>query len=306
VDSSGKETPLEEGPTPRPVYASRISLDGQRILFTYGYPGMQAEFLDLARQARRRVTFGANPTWAIWGPGPDRVTFMSDHEGPQALYARRMDAGPEEIETLWKPPDAGYLSVGSWSHDGKVLAFTRSSEAKSNDIWLLESGKTPRPFVASKFDEMWPDISPDGEWLLYTSDGPGHPEVFARSLSGQGNTLQVSAGEGQEPLWSRDGASAFYWQPVEAKPGHRVLFRVRVTRVTDSVAFGVPERLFEGSYYAAYPGHSWDVGPDGRFLVLKAGNEEATRAYFDKILSNRIVIETGGVARLLAEPKAGP
>lgn len=306
VDSSGKETPLEGGPTTSPVLGSRVSPDGQRVLLSYNYPGMQAEVVDIARRARRRVTFGANPSWAVWGPGPDRITFTSDHEGPTALYTRRIDAGPEEIETLWKPPDGAALTLGSWTRDGRALVFDRCSQAGSCAIWLLELGKEPRPFVASKFQEWWPDISPDGQWLLYTSDAPGHPEVFARSLSGQGDVLQVSAGEGREPLWSRDGASVYYRGPVEGKTGYMALFRVRVTKVAGSLAFGAPERLFEDAYYRAGPGHSWDVGPDGRFLMVKQADEEAGRAWWDKLLSNRIVVDTGGIARLMAEAKTGP
>ena len=306
VDASGKEVPLEGGPTTGPVLGGRISPDGQRVLLTYNYPGMQAEVVDLVRRARRRVTFGANPIWAIWGPGPDRITFTSDHEGPVALYTRRLEAGPEEIEPLWKPSESAELCLGSWSRDGKVLAFNRCPRTGSCAIWLLEPGKEPRPFGASTFQERWPDVSPDGQWLLYTSDAPGHPEVFARPLSGQGDTLQVSAGEGQEPHWSRDGASVYYRRPVEGKAGHVALFRVRVTKVAGSLAFAVPERLFAGAHSRIGPGHSWDVGPDGSFLMVKSADQGTRALFWDKHTSNRIVVDTGGVARLMAEAKTGP
>ncbi len=302
VDASGNETPVEGAPKGW-ILSGRVSPDGQRALVSFLYPGMEAWVVDLARKASRRVTF-TDPHIAIWGPGPDGITFVSHHQGPPGLYTRRLDAGPEEIATLWKPPDGSYLGVGSWSRDGRVLAFTREA-ASGSDIWLLEPGKEPRPFLSTRFDEAQADISPDGEWLVYTSDESGRNEVFAKALSGKGGALQVSAGEGWEPLWSRDGGSVYYWAGVEGKGGW-TLFRVRVTKASDSLVFGVPERLPAQKDTWAYPNTSWDIAPDGRFLIVKEMDEADRRAWWGKLLSNRIVVDTGGVARLLADAKAAP
>ena len=96
-----------------PILASRVSADGREVLLSFAYPRTQAEVLDLARRARHRATFDANPRSAIWGPGPERITFVSDHEGPVGLYTRRLDAGPEEVEALWKPTDGRSMFVDS-------------------------------------------------------------------------------------------------------------------------------------------------------------------------------------------------
>jgi hypothetical protein len=43
-----------------------------------------------------------------------------------------------------------------------------------------------------------------------------------------------------------------------------------------------PTRLFEGNRYAVsvagYPGHSYDVAPDGRFLMIKEGGADSDTA----------------------------
>ena len=307
VDDSGNETPLEGGPITGTSSASRVSADGKRVLLNYNYPGVQTEVVDLARGVRRQATFDVYPGWPIWGPGPDQFTFTSDHEGPMGLYIRKLDAGPEEIEALWKPPDASRLALGSWSRDGKVLVFLRYSPATQKyDIWIFEAGKEPHPLVVTRFNELWPDISPDGRWLAYTSDASGRYEVFVRALSGEGDTMHVSSGEGWAPLWSRDGANVYYWHPVEGKPGVGALFRVPVTKTTGPISFGVPIRLFEGRYHISGPGHMWDVAPDGRFLVGKPLDEAAVRTRWDKILSNRIIVDKGGVERLMAQGEKRP
>ena len=306
IDASGNEVPLDPGAPPQAGPGSRVSADGGRVLISCSYPGTQVEVLDLARRSRRRATHDANPLWAIWGPGPDRITFSSDHEGPTGIYTRRLDAGPEEVETLFRPTTGADIGLGSWSRDGRTLAFVRWSAETQYDIWLLERGKAPRPIVANRFNEMYPDISPDGRWLLYASDESGRLEVFSRALFGDGGTFQVSAGEGREPLWSRDGASALYWQRVEGRPGVRALFRVKVKGSASALAVAVPERLLEYRYATVSPGHGWDVAPDGRFVVARTRDEAERRAWWDRVLSNRVVVDTGGIARLLADARTAP
>src|SRR5664280_1656746 len=246
VDASGKETPLD---IPKgPFLGGRVSPDGNRVLVQYIYSGKQVELLELSRGSRRNLTFGLDPLWAIWGPGPDRITFNSYHEGSMGIYSRRIDAGSEEVETLLRPSGSGgFQAVGSWSRDGKTLAFSREvweGDKNYGNIWLLERGKQPRPVAPSRFSEYQPDISPDGRWLLFTSDEPGRPEVFVRQLSSGGAPRQVSVGGGVAPLWSRDGKAIFYWSLWQGSD-RRVLFRVRVSGAGTGLSFGRPERLLE-------------------------------------------------------------
>ncbi len=303
IDRAGKKTPVDlpKGPFPN----GRISPDGKRLLVFYFYPGRQAEIVDLASGARRNVTFEMNPLSAIWGPGPDRITFVSNHEGPPRIYSRKVDAGPEEVETLWRGTGRGGIAVGSWSRDGKTLAFVVSDPKTGYDIWLLEQGKAPRPFVSSQFGEMHPDISPDGRWLLYTSDEPGRYEVFVRPLSG-GPPRQVSAGGdrvlgGRQPLWSRDGSAITYWGNGPT-PGLWVLFRVGVTVSGDGLSLGQPARLIEAPSKGvrSYPNHGWDMAPDGRILRGEWMTEADSRAWEEKTLSDRIRIDLGGLPALLS------
>ncbi len=303
VETSGRETPID---LPKgPFLTGKFSPDGERILVSYNYPGRQVEVVDLARGSRRNVTFDVNPLWVIWGPGPDRVTFTSDHEGPGSIYTRKIDAGPEEIETLWKGAGRGDLGLGSWSRDGKTLAFTVNDVKSGEDIWLLDAGKAPRPFLASRFNEMFPEISPDGRWLLYTSNEPGRDEVFVRALGGEGGPIQVSVGGGTEPLWSRDGSAIYYrgrTRKLTGRPGVAdLLFRVRVSRGKQGLAFGSPAKVVEGEYGLATPGRSWDLAPDERFVFVKTSEASGTRAWLEKVLSDRIRIDFGGLPELLVE-----
>ena len=45
---------------------------------------------------------------------------------------------------------------------------------------------------------------------------------------------------------------------------------VPVSQSDDQLAFGAPERLFDSSdFTSTTPLRSWDVAPDGRFLMVK-------------------------------------
>ena len=288
-----------------PFVGGRLSPDGGRLLVQYAYPERQLEVLDLARGARRNVTFGMNPRWAVWGPGPGRITFQSDHEGPWRIYSRRVDAGSEEVETLRQDEASLYSSPGAWSRDGRVLAFRVFDRKTKHDIWLLERGKGARPLVASQFWEVHPDISPDGRWLVYTSTEPGRTEVFVRPLEGDGASQQVSAGGGVAPIWSGDGSAILYWS-LAPGGGRSGLFRVRFGSSAKGLSLGRPEKLLEAPYEHLWPGRPWDLAPDGRVLIVKAMDPAVQRTWFEKALGDRIRVDLGGLPALLEETGKGP
>ncbi len=299
VDAAGRRTPL---PLPKGLASARFSPDGRGILASPMYPGRQLEVLEVSRGARRGVTFGEEPRFAIWGPGPGRITYASSHEGPMRIYCRKVDVGEDEIETLFSGEAFTEVAPTSWSADGKTLAFVTDDGRNANDVWLLERGGTARRLLGSPHAEQYPEISPDGRWLLYTSDAPGRNEVLLRPLSGEGPPRQVSVEGGMSPRWSRDGSEVLYWKGVSGAV--IALYRVRVRAGRDGLDPGQPEKVLEGEFVFSSPTRSWDLAPDGRVLVGELLGEAASRERIRKVLSDRIVVDEGGVARLLAEASA--
>jgi len=297
------ETPID---LPKQSYLSlNLSPDGRQLLYSRNYPGEQVEVLDLERGTRRRVTFSGSHTHAIWGPGPGMVTFVSDHEGPQRLYSHALDAPPEQIETVWSGTATG-VDLGSWSPDGRLLSFVVFSEKGDPDIWVLPKGGKAKPLLATSVPEAFPEISPDGRWLAYASRESGLFQVFVRPLDGSSPSRQVSVTNGQEPLWSRDGAFLFYKAPTPGNTTWISIYSVRVSGRGGSLRLGLPEKLFEGDYGADASGRDWDVSPDGRFLLDKPTSEDDWKTYYDRICPRRIRIDLGGIPRLLAQAEKRP
>ncbi len=298
IDGSGRESPVD---VPKgQICGARLSPDGERIVAGYVYPGRQLEVLSLSRGARRSVTTGMAPTFAIWGPGEGEVTFKSRHEGPGRIYVRKIDAGPDEVEALGTGPNDSY--PGSWSRDGTALAFVSGTEKTHADIWLLERGKGLRPVAASRAVETHPDISPDGRWLAFHMSDTGlGGDVFVKPLAGEGPLRQVSVGGGIAPLWARDGAAILYWK-WPSTGGPDALFRVRVTPSAAGLSFGRPERLLEAPAVGrASPVNAWDVAPDGRVLIVKLMGPPDSRAWLETTLKDRIRVDLGGLSAFIEE-----
>ncbi len=288
VDRKGGEEPL--GVEPKQYLSGRVSPDGRQVLLTTAYPPVDVWLFDLGRQTLRRQTFEGNHVWAIWGPGVERFTVVSDREGPMALYTKKVNAGPGEVERLGRE-GRDILFPSSWSRDGQVLIIVSAlssygaieGEQNSNDILIVSREGKVEPFLQTRFQESWPEFSPDGRWIVYASSESGRFEVYVRSYPGPGTSVQISTRGGTRPAWSRDGAEIFY------RAGPRDgFYAVRIDVDGERLRADLPVELFEGPYGISDPVRSYDVAPDGRFLVLTPPDEAANSAFMEEFFPTRI------------------
>ncbi|MEJ2083508.1 MAG: hypothetical protein P8Y94_15385, partial [Acidobacteriota bacterium] len=136
------------------------------------------------------------------------------------------------------------------------------------DIWVLDRQGRNEPLIQTHFDEMAPEFSPDGRWLAYTSNESGRDEVYVRPFPGPGHPIQVSTTGGQEPYWSPDGREILYTYPnLELK--ERAYYTAQIKVSGEKLRPDLPERLFGGTYTVRGPVRGFDVGPDGRMLLVK-------------------------------------
>ena len=117
-------------------------------------------------------------------------------------------------------------------------------------------GGARAPFLVTPFNELAPIISPDGKWVLYSSDETGSPQAFVQSFPSPGKKQQVSKTGGFFGYWARDGREVFVIRPD---------FSVVAVPVTPGpeLQFGAPRELYR------LPANSvgWAAAPDGRFLA---------------------------------------
>jgi hypothetical protein len=150
-----------------------------------------------------------------------------------------------------------------------MLLFNQGGPTETRDLWMLPLGGSPRPLLKTQFGERNAAIAPDGKWMVFVSTDAGRDDVYVASFPEPGARVPVSTSGGWQPVWSRDGKELYFRQgdwmmvaPVQAAP-----FRI-----------GVPRQLFlfERALYGADPNvPDYDVGPDGRFVAVRASGAQS-------------------------------
>jgi hypothetical protein len=118
--------------------------------------------------------------------------------------------------------------------------------------------------LPSSFAEADGHLSPDGRWLVYTSNESGTWDVYVRSFPALDQKRRISPDGGSRPMWRRDGKELFYMAPDQTMMAAAV--RADGPFVTD-----VPTRLFQMRTIpvpATQPRRQFAVSAQGdRFLV---------------------------------------
>lgn len=188
------------------------SPDGKRIAFAR--PGAQAGFdfdvwvMNADGGAQKDITPGPGRDFSPdWSPDGKRIVFASDDDGDYDLYSVTPDGSG-----LAKLFD-GDASVGSprWSPDGKRIAFTGFDLFTGEPDIHVWSGSTAVPPGRLTFDLAWDCCSawsPDGKWLLFTSEREtGSGDLFAMRPDGS-NVRLVLGGEANDRAADWIGARA--------------------------------------------------------------------------------------------------
>ncbi len=210
LDSTGATTPLID--VPGRYIAPALSPDGRRLMMTVMDGGLlTVAFWDLAPERATRSATGP-PVQGVtaWAPGGRRILLAADRG---ILWAPDSGGAPRTLVST-----GGVTVPWSFSSDGRHVAFYQMDPQTAFDLWTMpvesDTGGmragTPVPFLRTPAFEVYPSFSPDGRWLVYTSNESGTWEVYARHFPDDGTKVQVSKGGGRVPRWSHSGRELFY------------------------------------------------------------------------------------------------
>jgi serine/threonine-protein kinase len=212
----------------------------------------------------------------LWSLDSQRIVFQSYREGVPGLFSVSAD-GRGEVQRLLlgdSPEVSQMLSPESWSADGKQLAFTYNPGLNMG-VLSIEDGAW-KPLLATPAAEDTLAISPRGGWIAYESNDTGHYEVYVERFPEMGGRVQISAGGGRHPVWSRDERELYY------RRADRAVMAAPISS-GPKLAASTPRLLFEGRDYALValgcPGgpRSYDLHPDSkRFLMVKGTTNDAS------------------------------
>ena len=271
VNRAGKAQPLMES---RGAFSTlSLSPDGRRLALTIQAANDQIWVYDLERSTLSPQTLRWENNSAIWTPDGRHLTFSSDRERPPSLFRQTADGSgsAERLTTSAHGPTAQ-----AWSPDGKTLVFVDGWP--KFDLWLLtlDGERKPRPLFHGPFNESQARISPNGRWLAYVSDESGREEVYVVPFPGSGGRWPISTNGGSRPRWARNGRELFY------RNGDRTM---AVTVASDATFSATkPHILFEAKA-VSYLWLSWDVTPDGEFLMIEPGESDTPPTQINVVLN---------------------
>ena len=176
-----------------------VSPDGQRVVFTR---------IDAARRQRRRLW-----TVSIGGNDPRPLT----------------------------PHDSPYdCSRASWSPDGNSLAFRAGRPERPGApgaIWLMTLDGEMRPLTdETRFNDFYPQWSPDGKWLAITREviGEGYDSIWIVGLDGTERRITSNTDDGKSTV-SPDGKYIAFGASPRSSRGvrDRIRSNIRILSTKD-------------------------------------------------------------------------
>ena len=266
VDREGRETPI--GAEPRLYRSVQLSPDERQAVLQVGPEiGGDLWVYNLARDSPNQLTFDSamRNRYPIWTVDGERIVFTSTREEVHGLWSIAADGtGQEELLSL------GSLTGragSSWSADGQALVLMELRDERTLvDIGVLSMAGdgTIEWLLEGASSEASPDVSPDGQWMAYTTNESGQWEVFVTPFPNVGDgRWKVSPDGGLAPLWGADSRDLFF----QTSDG-TIMLATNGTEPTFSP--GTPVPLISGPYVIGRPPfpRSFDVSSDGQQLLM--------------------------------------
>ena len=235
------------------VTSARLSRTGKRVLVTargdvFSVPVKDGSVRNLT------ATPGIRESDALWSSDGQRIAYVSDAGGAQALYIR--DAAGLETPVRHALGKTGYFSLLSWSPDGKRIVFHDNHlhlyaiELASDAVSLIDTSQRRGTFTTS--------FSPDSQWLAYTLVAANYLTMVRLHSFADGKSADLADNfvQTDDPVFG-DSDLLYFTASIDAGP----------TRVT--LDMSTQERPLRKAIYAAV------LSADGKSpMAPKTGDEE--------------------------------
>jgi Tol biopolymer transport system component len=209
------------------------------------------------------VTDDAATDWnPVWSPDGDYLYFGSDRSGSLNLWRVAIDERTGKTRGLPEPvtlpaPWSGHYSI---SRDGSRIIYRTltSTDTVYRVSFDPDAGRTVGEAASSlgtSLDVWQPDVSPDGQWIVFVTRG-SHGDVFLMRSDGTSlNNLTDDPARDRRPIFSPEGARIAFYSNRSGR------YEIWTTRQDGGEQVSLTHNL---SVEALYP--NWS--PNGRAIVF--------------------------------------
>lgn len=201
------------------ITSARLSPTGKRVLITargdvFSVPVKDGSVRNLT------ATSGVREADALWSRDGQRVAYLSDADGSQALLIR--DALGLQQPVRHALGDMGYFTLLGWSPDERRIVFQDNHlrlyaiDLRTDAVALIDT--SPR---RGTFD---PAFSPDGQWLAYTVDAANYLTKVRLHHFGGGPSVDLAGNfvQTDDPVFA-DAGILYFTASIDAGPSRASL-----------------------------------------------------------------------------------
>jgi Tol biopolymer transport system component len=249
-----------------------LSPDGTRLAAAVTAPGARDTDIwiyDLQRGTSGPITFGeGGDRGPVWSAESAHILYTNDSQNDGTIYRRAAD-GRGQAELMATTP-SGLWAFG-WSRDGGWLLAGASADQTADDIVRYDRDtRKITPLVQTRANDSSAALSPDEQFLAYSSEQTGRSEIYVRALADEDGLWQISTQGGRMPLWRRDGRELYFFTPQN---------RLMAVDIDASRAFvhSTPRELFGALFNGATAEDRFYAPmPDGKSFVVDILKERTT------------------------------
>ena len=255
---------------PKTLSYLRFSPDGKQLALTVGSArgtNRHTALFDFARGMLTRFTLEGGGHSPIWSPDGTRLAFTMEGATTDAedMAVQRVD-GSRPPTLMRRMPNDQHATA--WPNE-TTLVFSNNSAPRAlggalggGITGLLNpvTGGNPRVYLSAVWGEFEATVSPDGQWIAYTSRETGRAEIQVRRFTQPEPTgkWNVTATGAHLPRWSGDGRTLYFINSDQTE--------VQAVAVTPGAEFtvGAVRTIMSGKEI----GQGWDVDrSSGRIAV---------------------------------------
>jgi Tol biopolymer transport system component len=220
------------------------------------------------------VTNGAGLDWnPVWSPDGAYLYFASDRGGSMNLWRVPIDEKSGKVQGELQPvttpsPYSGYIS---FARSGRQMAYMQ--QTRTSNLYRIGFDPSrevtvgqPVPITQGSRSDGAPALSPDGEWLVFTS---GQNLSIVRKDGTGLRQLTDGAYSDRVPAWSPDGKRVAFYSNRSGK------FDVWTIGPDGG---GLQQLTFVPDGFVVYP--VWE--PDGRRMIYTIQNRNPFVMELDK------------------------